>query len=340
MIQPGPDDLTALRPRLRSKNLLITIAYNYSDVIGQQIPLVKKHVRDCIHVIADNSSNPVAAGTIRDLAGSHGSQYVRIPSFEWESPNASHSHALNWTWRNVIRPAGPAAFGFIDHDIFPVRATDPFAPLAGYPVAGRVWDGQFDGRWHLWAGFCFFRTDYVSGRRLNFALDFYGGLDTGGRNWKPLYRHLDRDAPIRVSGARKSDTMVWNSEFNGSGTGCIGAATGTSSSARGQRKTAGSPTISPAWQADLRLVTGACGRSPSRCRRLSFVGRLPERGEREPGALVERGKSRIDGFARQQRRPGLFDPHGMERQRQQGCDRHDHDVEGAARPERYVHCAP
>jgi hypothetical protein len=212
MIQPGPDDLTALRPRLRSKNLLITIAYNYPDVIGQQIPLVKKHVRDCIHVIADNSSNPVAAGTIRDLAGSHGSQYVRIPSFEWESPNASHSHALNWTWWNVIRPAGPAAFGFIDHDIFPVRATDPFAPLAGYPVAGRVWDGQFDGRWHLWAGFCFFRTDYVNGRRLNFALDFYGGLDTGGRNWKPLYRHLDRDA-VPDPGFRREEVSYDGVEF-------------------------------------------------------------------------------------------------------------------------------
>src|SRR5262249_38223452 len=72
---------------------------------------------------------------------------------------------------------------------YPTTATDPFAPLQDYPVAGRVWVRP--PRWHLWAGFCFFRFDYVADKHLNFIRDWFARLDTGGGNWNPLYRHLE-----------------------------------------------------------------------------------------------------------------------------------------------------
>jgi hypothetical protein len=96
---------------------------------------------------------------------------------------------MTWVWRSVIRPTKPLAFGFLDHDIFPVRPNDPFRLIAEYPVGGSVRTNF--GRWYLWAGFCFFRFDAVKHVALNFSTDWAGGLDTGGCNWFPLYRRLD-----------------------------------------------------------------------------------------------------------------------------------------------------
>ena len=89
----------------------------------------------------------------------------------------------------MIDPARPSVFGFIDHDLFPLAPCDPFAALASRPVAGdKRWAG---GRWFLWAGYCFFRTEALSGRKVSFGQDWFIGLDTGGGNWRSNYRHLD-----------------------------------------------------------------------------------------------------------------------------------------------------
>jgi len=96
---------------------------------------------------------------------------------------------MNWAWHHLILKGEPRAFGFIGHDIYPVRRTDPFAAVQTYPVAGRVWHRP--PRWHLWAGFCFFRFDAVRRGRVDFGRDWLASVDTGGRNWWHLYRYLD-----------------------------------------------------------------------------------------------------------------------------------------------------
>ena len=94
---------------------------------------------------------------------------------------------------HLLRDGRPAAFGFIDHDLFPMRPTDPFAPLAQHPVAGQVRDKSGGARWFLWAGYCFYRFSAVERLPLDFSLDWNAGLDTGGANWFVLYRHLAPD---------------------------------------------------------------------------------------------------------------------------------------------------
>ena len=110
----------------------------------------------------------------------------------------AHASAMNWAWGNVLRPGQPLAFGFIDHDLFPLEPTDPFAPLAEHPVAGQVRNRSGRERWFLWAGFCFYRFSEVENLPLDFSLDWAAGLDTGGANWFVLYRHLRPDQVSRL----------------------------------------------------------------------------------------------------------------------------------------------
>jgi hypothetical protein len=187
-------DLAALRSRIAGQRVLATIAFNDPGLVARQIALVRRHVADCVHLIADNSTDEAAARQIAEAAAAAGCGYLRLRPGPWTKPEQggrSHGLAMTWVWRNLLRTARPAAFGFIDHDIFPMRPTDPFAPLEQHLVSGQRRDRSGGhGRWYLWAGFCFFRFDAVERRALNFSLDWAAGLDTGGANWFSLYRHL------------------------------------------------------------------------------------------------------------------------------------------------------
>jgi len=187
-------DVTALRSRIAGQCVLIAVAFNDPGFAERQIALVKLNIPDCLHLIADNSTDAVAAARIEVAASAAGCAYVKLRPGPWRKPEdggRSHALAMNWVWRNLLRPARPLAFGFIDHDLFPLRAADPFAPLADHAVAGQVRDRSGGrNRWYLWAGFCFFRFDAVERRALDFSLDWAAGLDTGGANWFALYRYL------------------------------------------------------------------------------------------------------------------------------------------------------
>ena len=175
-------------------------AANDFERIEQQVELVHRFVKKALYLICDNSSNPQIARHIEEMAKRQDIAYVRLPRSPWSGRDFSRDHgfAMTWAWRHVVRPGRPAAFGFIDHDIYPLNPTDPFAPLASFPVAGRIMvRGPAGPReptdpWYLWAGFCFFRFDAVHRRRLDFGPDLLAGFDTGFLNWHCLYRHLDR----------------------------------------------------------------------------------------------------------------------------------------------------
>lgn len=190
-------DDAALRAAIRSRRVLFTVAFNDVQAIDWQMSLVPRFVADCVYVVADNTPDDAVAAEIEARAKARGVLYLRLPDNPWYSAakkHASRSHGicLNWLWRNIILPGEPESFGFLDHDIFPTAPDDPFAPLAAQDFYGvvRVWDA----RWFLWAGFCFYRFAAVRNLPLDFGQDWFIGLDTGGGNWEPLYRHADRAA--------------------------------------------------------------------------------------------------------------------------------------------------
>jgi hypothetical protein len=176
---------------MHGRNVLVTIAFDDPQLVEWQIRLVRRYVPHAVHVVLDNSSSNSAAADNRRIADEARVRYVRAPSNPWSAIGASRSHGivLNWCWHNMIRLGEPAAFGFLDHDIFPTAADDPFAPLATQDVYGIV--RPAGPRWFLWAGFCMFRFAAVRNKPLDFGQDWFNGLDTGGGNWKPLYRHID-----------------------------------------------------------------------------------------------------------------------------------------------------
>jgi glycosyltransferase involved in cell wall biosynthesis len=170
---------------------IVTVAFNNELVIEEQIRLLRKHLLDRFnYTVADNSPDPEKRRIIRQLCQEQGVAYFVMPPNPFTGKDPSHSHglALNWIYRNYLEPRKADSFGFIDHDIFPVRPTRIASFLEQSPVFGLM---QTRGeKWYLWPGFCFFRRDFLAGKNI----DFRPGkdCDSGGRNWESLYSCLDR----------------------------------------------------------------------------------------------------------------------------------------------------
>ncbi|WP_245431082.1 hypothetical protein [Rhodoplanes roseus] len=211
-------DLDAIMRQIAGRNVLVTIAFADVNAARWQIALVRHYVPGVVHVIVDNSPTPETASRVRHVAEAEGALYLQLPRNPWtgKAPSRSHGLALNWTWHNLIRPAAPTGFGFIDDDLFPTAGDDPFAPLATQDCYGQV--RRIGSRWFLWAGFCMFRFDKVADLPLDFGQDWFLGLDTGGGNWEPLYSGIDlatfreaetRFVPFRPDLAIEDGPLQW-----------------------------------------------------------------------------------------------------------------------------------
>jgi hypothetical protein len=209
----------ALPQRIRGRRVLVTIAFDDPDTIELQAEMIARFVPQAFYIVADNSADDSAARAIAAAAERRTIAYVRLPKQPWSRPQqASRAHglALNWVWRNVIRPGEPEAFGFLDDDLFPAADDDPFALLDRQPVYGAL--RTAGRRWFLWAGYCMFRFDAVKHLALDFGQDWFNGLDTGGGNWNVLYCKLDRGAlvfspsrfePYQPGADPVHDTIQW-----------------------------------------------------------------------------------------------------------------------------------
>lgn len=168
---------------------LVTVAYENPQVVDWQLQLLHKHLRDPFHhITVDNSPSVEDRQVIAEVCRRRGSGYVALARYTAGVGKGSDSHglALNWALRRLIRPRGAIAFGFIDHDLFPVRSTSLLEPLAAAGVYGAL---QGDAnRWYLWPGFSCFTAARVAGARLDFRPGRHS--DTGARNWKRLFSRV------------------------------------------------------------------------------------------------------------------------------------------------------
>jgi len=184
-------------PHIRGRKVLITVSFNDPQVIEWQTRLIAKNVPEAIHIVADNSTDPTARDAIRDICAAAGVAFVAVAANPWigreKEGGKSHGYALNWVWNNIVLANRPSMVGFLDHDIFPTAKTDPFRMLDQATVAGLVRTAPNE-RWYLWPGFAFFNFGRLRTHRLNFGRDWLDGFDTGGLNWRCLYRKLsDQD---------------------------------------------------------------------------------------------------------------------------------------------------
>jgi hypothetical protein len=63
-------------------------------------------------------------------------------------------------------------FGFIDHDIFPIKPYSLLHKIGNQDFYGRLIDRTPENNnrklWYLWAGFCFFQFERIKHLKMNF----------------------------------------------------------------------------------------------------------------------------------------------------------------------------
>lgn len=185
-------DIRGVRKAAHGRHVLVTVAFGDAQCLGIQLRLTRGLVHHDLHIVADNSVSDAAACENKRVCDLYGVPYVRLPANPWtvKNPSRSHGAALNWIWHNVLKPARPTAFGFLDQDLFPTLPCDPFEPLGRVAFYGDI--RRRGPRWFLWAGYCFFRFAAVEHKAMDFGPDWFPHqLDTGGANWKVLYRYAD-----------------------------------------------------------------------------------------------------------------------------------------------------
>lgn len=178
---------------LKSQVLLVTVAYNNVLVIKHQIRLLRKNLSDPFHlVIADNSPDLTASTCIETVCKENSVGYIKLPLNpyrHWQPTSLSHGVAINWVIRNYVRRAKPHIYGFLDHDMFPIRRTSLVERLRYQPYYGKKIISN-SGSWYLWPGFTLINHDECERLKIkfNFMTDRKNLLDTGGANWRAIFR--------------------------------------------------------------------------------------------------------------------------------------------------------
>jgi hypothetical protein len=172
--------------RVRSQ-VTIAIAFNTPWVIDLLLRTTRLHLKGPL-VIVDNSRDAAARLAIETMCRDRDVPYIGLPSNPERHPCRSHGIAMNWVYYNLISAWKPGLFGYLDHDLFPLAAIDPAERLAGRAAYGKPNESRWG--WNLWAGYCFFDRRKIERFRPDFNHDVPRHLDTGGRNWMRIYRHL------------------------------------------------------------------------------------------------------------------------------------------------------
>jgi hypothetical protein len=214
---PGLPRFIAEARSLAGKNIALVIAFEQPGYLNWLLHMAKANFTDATVLVFDNSRNADKRREIEKVCTAIGVAYLALPANGTTHVNRSHGMAMSWVYHNVVRAIRPRIFGFIDHDLIPAKRITIADKLSKQPIYGLLNVGKF-GFWSLWAGYCFFNYSATGGLPLNFLYDFSRDLDTGGRNWRALYRHYDRSAlqfassehiTMRAPGVEKDRQVQW-----------------------------------------------------------------------------------------------------------------------------------
>lgn len=175
-------------PTDRSKIELCVIGFGRPDLLREQKRLLDKYLLDPYGIcLIDNTPDdeaPAMEAVCRELSIG----YQRAVS-----PKHLHPEALNFAALHVTR-SGSEFFGFLDHDVFPLRPTSLVKILGEKGFYGVGQRHAPTGHRYLWPGFCFFSRTWLAGRSLNFdgirGREKRDDGDCGSMNW-PLFSDED-----------------------------------------------------------------------------------------------------------------------------------------------------
>ena len=177
--------------------VIASIAYNAPWAIEEQIRLFKKYVTDRHQlVVFDNSPDTRATIEIADLC-----KAARVTRYRLNVKDCAHHLALDVAADVLVNYRDESYFGFVDHDVFPVRETAliPMIEEAGFLTVGQRHAPT--GRFYGWPGFLFMSREWLDGRPLDFsgirAVNKRDDGDTGSMNW-PLFVDASWDLMYRL----------------------------------------------------------------------------------------------------------------------------------------------
>lgn len=182
------------------------IAYNKPQLITENIKRLKELFAEPFNlIIVDNSDISAQAAEILRICKIEKIEYFRIKTQKRFTLSASHSLAMNWTYKKIIKNRRPKYFGFLDHDLFPISNVSLTDKLESQTIYGAIhyainklnkkfWEEKTPQYWYLWAGFCFFNYDKVQNVKVNFDTLVFeeNSFDTGGANYISLYKNMDK----------------------------------------------------------------------------------------------------------------------------------------------------
>jgi len=187
--------LENLRPEFyggATKDLIVSIAFEKPAVVALQVSNFQKYAVNSKLVVADNSRTEESRVAIKNICDRANVAYIPLPRNSTRHANRSHGMAMQWCYINIVLPLKPSCFAFVDHDLIPMRQFSLSRYISAQPFYGVLWRNKVDTAWQLWAGYSVFDFSVVEKLPLNFLYDFSNGLDTGGRNYFPLYCKYDR----------------------------------------------------------------------------------------------------------------------------------------------------
>lgn len=177
---------------------IITIAFNNTHVLLHQIELVKKNITDknYKYLIADNSNNEEQSIKIAEICKEHNLGYIKLPKNKWldkRSGSYSHGAALNWLYYNYVAKRNAKVFGFLDHDIYPLKSINIEEKVGSQGFYG--YPRLKEHCWYIWPGLAFFENEKLSGINVNFSPCMVDKmyLDTGSSLFPVFYGKFDRD---------------------------------------------------------------------------------------------------------------------------------------------------
>lgn len=175
---------------------IVSVSFNNEYLVQNQIKYFKENnlSKKNVLIIADNSSKKEIRKEIKNICNKENIYYISLPRNPWKQVNLSHGVTLNWIYKNFISKYKPFGFGFLDHDNIPVTKFDMYAKLEKFNMYGlkKKKENEKQKAEYLWAGFCFFKYDFISKLNPNFlpiiVPKFFSNLhlDTGGGNYKIL----------------------------------------------------------------------------------------------------------------------------------------------------------
>lgn len=202
------DDFIKKINHLTGSNFAIVVAFEQPWAIEWLLKMSNKNLIGTTLLVFDNSRNFALRNDIQKVCEANNTYYFSLPLNNTSHVNRSHGMAMSWIYENVIRLIEPKVFGFIDHDLIPFRQVSLSRRLNRKMFFGCIHSKSKD-YWALWAGYCIFDYHFIKDKPINFLYDFSRGLDTGGRNWDPLYRHAEKANVLFASrGLRKLRTPI------------------------------------------------------------------------------------------------------------------------------------